>query len=470
MKRFASASLAIASACLFAASAGAGRARYGGTLHVRTAAAIASTDPASRAADTAERRAREQTLAFVFETLTSIDHAGLRPALATSWQSASGDARWRFRIRSGVRLHDGSILQPWHVETALRRVEPDWKIAAGAEEVTIDLPAPQADLPWTLARRQFAIAVQGGARDPLGTGPFRIDRLDGRRLTLRAHDGCWTGRPFVDAIDVDMGQPIADGVAALERGRVDIAPAPQTDLRRLAQRGLRTIASQPRDIFVLVFEPHRAEGGDAPVRRALAAAIDRSAICTVLLQSACDPAPTLVPRWLSGYAPLMPAVDRAAARAAAAPLPAARRALTIRVEPTDPIARAVADRIAVDGRETGLAVTVQAPTGLAPRPDARLLHLAVEEMTADRVLAEIATALGARVVAPSGAAPAPGLPLDAVYRAERALLASDVVVPIVHVASVYGIGERVEFAGPSAVLPSGAWDAANVWLRPERQP
>lgn len=471
MKRFTSASLAIASAWLLGVPAHAARPHYGGTLRLQTLGTIRTLDPAAPAADAAERIVRERTLPLAFETLVSIDPAGgLRPALAAAWQSDANGARWRFRLRAGVKLHDGSVLEAWHVASALRVVEPSWKVGAAGEEVTIDLDSPQPDLPWELARQRRAVVVRRQGSDAIGSGAFRVDRLEGRRLTLRAHDGYWAGRPFVDAIDIEMGHPVAEQLTGLEAGRVDVATVQPTDVRRLTQRGLRTVSSRPLDLVALVFEPHRAQPSDDAIRRAVAVSIDRPAVCAVLLQSFGEPATTLLPRWLSAGAALAQADNRQSARGAIAGLPLDQRTITLRVDASDPLAQAIAERLAVDAREVGLTMTVQAPVGLAPRPDARLLRVPLEATTPNRALAGVMAALGPRVATlPATVAPLTATSgIDAVYRADRALVQQDVVVPVVHLMDVYGVGDRVEFWRAPGVLPSGAWDLANVWLRPDK--
>ncbi|OLC46486.1 MAG: hypothetical protein AUH43_14020 [Acidobacteria bacterium 13_1_40CM_65_14] len=220
-----------------------------------------------------------------------------------------------------------------------------------------------------------------------------------------------------------------------------------TDLRRLVQRGLRSVSSRALEAFALVFEPHRATPADLLVRRAVATSIDRVTLSTVLLQRQAEPAAALLPSWLSGYAPMFQSTPASASsRTAIAALPLDERRLTLRVEAADPVAQAIAERVAVDAREAGITIKVQAPVGLAPRPDVRLVRVAFDATTPDRVLAAIMAALGSRATALATTEPAPaiGAPLDTVYRVERALVERDIIVPIVHLPVLYGLGERVE--------------------------
>jgi len=467
MKRFISACLALASLCLAGSAVHGARPQYGGTLRVEIDAAMRPLDPAAADIDAAGAAARRRGLGLVFEPLVAADADGLRPVLATSWQSDARGARWRLRLRSNVRLHDGSLLESWQVATALRVSEPAWTIATDGDTVVINTVDPVRDLPWVLTDLHHAIVVRTAGGALLGTGPFQIDRLEPARLSLRAHDGYWDGRPFLDVIRIEMGRSRAVQLSDLEGGRADFVSATPLDARRLTQRGLQMAVSRPVDVIGVVFEPRRSAETSLTWRRTLSAAVNRPSMCAVLLQKLAEPADALVPRWLSGYAPLF-ALDPKSTlpRPAVAALPLDQRELTLRIDPSDAVAQAIADRIVVDGREAGFAVKVQAPAGLAPRPDARLVRVRVLSSSPERALAAVARQFATRdVEAIVAALLTAGAPLEAVYQAEQKLLDQSLVVPIVHVPEIYGLSDRVGTWNAPAVRASGEWNFANLWLR-----
>jgi len=469
MKRFTFLLPATVSVAAAVANVDAARPHYGGTLRVQTQAIIRNLDP-SPSSPAGMIRARVQSL--VFETLTRADPAGgLRPALATTWEHDARDLVWRLHLRAGVTLHGGSALEPWHVASALRAANPRWKVSTDGDLLIVEIDRPNRDLAWELADVRNAVVVRTPAGTPSGTGPFRLERIDSTRIALHAHDEYWGGRPFLDAVQIDMGAATDNRLSNLEVGRSEMATIGPTEVRRLAQRNLRIVASRPLATYAVVFEPPAAAAAAEPLRRTIAATIDREAIRSVLLQRYGEPATMLLPGWLSGYAALAAAGDRPMSRAAISALPLEQRALTLRVDADDTLAHALADRIAVDVREIGLTMKVQAPVGLAPRADARLLRIDFAATTPDRALAAAVETLGQRVVAlaTNEAALPPGAPVDAVYRLERALLERCVIVPVVHVPEMYAITDRVRSSDGDPALANGAWNIANVWLRPERR-
>jgi peptide/nickel transport system substrate-binding protein len=440
------------SVCLAGAVLDAARPRYGGTLKLET------TDVG----------AMRHINALAYERLIAIDGSGaLRPALATSWDADAGGRRWTFRLRHGVRLHDGSPLQPPQVAAALRDLHGDWQISTEGDALTVDPGREVQDLPWQLADASNAIAIRQGAGAAIGSGPFRIDHVEAGFIALRAHDEYWDSRPFLDAVEIRTARSPADQLTDVETGRADMVSIQPTDVRRIEQRQLRVENSGLLELMALAFEPALATSASEAVRRTLAAAIDRAAIARVVLQGRAEAANALLPQWVSGYAPFV--FDGKAAplsRSAVAALPADRRTLALRVTPSDPVAQAVAQRIAVNARDAGFALTVQAPAGLGPRFDLRLARLSFRAAGPPQALSDLMAGLGPRILTLLGRITPPdaGASIEDVLLTERALMAADIIVPVVHVPELYAIGVRVQSWNGPAVLPSGAWNLANLWL------
>ena len=439
------------SVCLAGGVLGAARPHYGGTLRIETGSA----------------GVMRHVNALAYETLVTIDATGgLRPVLATSWTGDAGGRRWSFHLRRGVVLHDGSILQPVQVAAALQALHADWQITPDVDSVAIDPGRDAPGLPWEIADSSSAISIHSSAGQPIGSGPFHVERVDAGTIALRAHDNYWDSRPFLDAIELRT-RAATDQLTDLEAGRADMVPIQPTDVRRVEQRQLRIEASRPLELVVLAFEaPFAAPTNDA-IRRTFAAAIDRGAIARVVLQGRAEPTEALLPEWISGYPPFVLVRTASLMRPPAiAALPAARRTLALRVGAADPTAQAIAQRIAVNARDAGFTVNVQAPAGLGPRFDVRLLRVPFRAATPADALTDVVTGIGARTITLVGRLDVPdrGASVETVLATERALVARDVIIPIVHVPELYALSGRVQSWNGPIVLPNGAWNLANVWL------
>ena len=277
---------------------------------------------------------------------------------------------------------------------------------------------------------------------------FSITRWEaGRRAAFAADENAPGGRPFLDAVEVELARPPSEQAIDLDVGKADLIEIPPGEARR-QPAGRRTWSSQPVRILLLAFGP-RVD--DARAREALALAVDRAAILNVLLQRQGEISGALLPQWLSGYAFLFNAAsDPAKARSLAAALPAPARSFTIGAE--DAALRPIAERIALNARDAGLAVSLASQPGAA---DVRLLEARIASADPSHALAALADTLG--LPAP----PRADSP-DALYSAERGLLEGFRVVPLFHLADVYGVAARVK--GGPGISPLGEWRMENVWL------
>ncbi len=292
--------------------------------------------------------------------------------------------------------------------------------------------------------------------DPPQSGPgiadlgaaFSIARWEGGRSALyTAENSAPGGRPFLDGIEIQMARPLREQAIDLELGKADLVELGPNELRRTSA-GRRVWTSAAVRLLALEFGPDAA---DPRVREALALSVDRAAIHSVLLQRQGEIAGGLLPQWISGDAFLFPTTpDPARARSLAAPLPPAMRALTLGFQ--DPAWRAVADRIAVNARDAGLMVT---PAPANPSADVHLVEVRITSAEPWQALAGLAASLAL-------AEPPHGGSAEALFAAERGLLADFRVIPLLHLPYVYGVGPRVR--GGPGVTPLGEWRFEKLWL------
>jgi peptide/nickel transport system substrate-binding protein len=276
----------------------------------------------------------------IFDSLVYTDAAlRLAPGLATSWR-ALDDNRWEFKLRQGVRFHDGSPFSADDVVFTLERIPTlagsPASFAVYTGRITeIETPDPYTVifktarptplLPVDMA--QFGIlsrkAAEGLGSDELnhgrglvGTGPYRFVGWDrGRRITLEAYDGYWGGRePWRRVVLESIAAPEAR-VQALRDGRVDVieAPPPQALARLKDDPELGLAFGLSSRLIYLQFdhaqEPTPGVGGsggknpfkDRQVRAAFSKAIDRRALVDEVLSGLGMPASQLVPPGMFGY-------------------------------------------------------------------------------------------------------------------------------------------------------------------------
>ncbi|KAA6458295.1 hypothetical protein DYQ86_20475 [Acidobacteria bacterium AB60] len=436
--------LAILLAGLAAPAAARTRPRYGGTLRIETVG-----DPWQLPSGIARR--------LVLDGLTTLDAAGnVRPALATDWQSENAGHRWIFRLRPGVRFHDGSPLTTIAVVASLNASCPSdcpWtSLRASGAAVVFSSDAPMPNLPALLAGDEFLIALtlSSEGKTPTaatGTGPFQVTGFSNGVLSLSANDTCWQGRPFVDTLEIRTRRALSDQRLDLVAGRADVIEVPAEDARQARQQHLLLLASPPVQLLALEI----ADSGplaNPNLRAAIALAVDRSALANVIFQKEGQVAASLLPQSLSGYAFLF-APERDLARAQQLRGGITPPSLPFRVE-GDGALQLAGQRIALNLREAGFPTQLNSA---ASHPDLVLRILPIEFPAPAATLEQ----LFRRNDHPDPVEDNPA----AEYKAERGFLDRKTVVPLLHLPRVYALSPRVR---DLALHADGSLDLANASL------
>ncbi len=452
---------AAASLLLCVPARAATRPGYGGTLRMEVSGSLSSLDPVQESGLASDAGLRSRVAALLFDGLVRLDERGtVQPALATSWQHDADFRRWTFVVRDNVKMHNGSRLSPRLVVTSLAAANGAWKVHLAGDDVVVESDSPMPELPAELARPRYAIVGRGLEGALTGTGPFRVAEFQpGKRLVLRANEDCWAGRPYLDAIEITFARTPRDQSIDLQAERADVIELPADQARRAAQAGMRIVTSSPAELLAIVFSP---KVQDLRVREAVSAAIDRASIHGVLLQKQGEAVASLLPQWVSGYAFLYPT-----ARNEQPPLRnpgLSPQVLTLAYDWSDPVAKSVAERVAVNARDAGVSVQVLGEN-LATRPgnaDMTLVRVALASSWPSVALAALAVDFGYKEQAqPIAANPSP----QALYAAERGLLRDFMIVPLAYVPEVYALSPRVR----NWVMPrQGGWPLANASLVQEK--
>src|SRR5919108_4491585 len=261
--------LAASSLLLVGLAHAARRPQYGGTLHVAMQSAPSSLDPA--ALGQLDAVTCRNLSSLLFDTLVTTDDLGrVHPALALNWQADPGNQRWQFRLRRGVAFDDGSLLTPAAVAASLRAGNPNWTIYALDDSVAIELNSSNPWLPAELALSKNSIVKRLPSKVS-GTGPFRIsDWQPGKKLVIAANEDYWGGRPFVNSVEILLGNNTRDQLMLLELGRADLIEIPPEQARRIAMEGRRVSESASLELLALVFTHQQPTSEDQKLLDAVA--------------------------------------------------------------------------------------------------------------------------------------------------------------------------------------------------------
>lgn len=277
-----------------------------------------------------------EAVALLFDNLTQFDPDGrLVPGLATSW-SASADGRtWTFRLRAGVRFHDGrpvditAVVASFHRALRMRseggRIWPLLPIL-GAQAVAdsgaavlsglaivddstiaFTLTEPLNIFPKLLAMPVAAIVPTPTPADfgeaPIGSGPWRFVSWSHDDLLVFARNDDWWGGPAAsDTLRVRIIPETFTQGAEFESGRLSVVEIPvgETVSWESAPNRVLQRRAAMRAVYVAI-NTTRGPLTDVRVRQALNHAVNMPAILDRVMHGRGVLAAGSIPPGLDGY-------------------------------------------------------------------------------------------------------------------------------------------------------------------------
>ncbi|MFI7021119.1 ABC transporter substrate-binding protein [Micromonospora sp. NPDC049900] len=299
----------------------------------------------------------------VFETLVSPEEGGTKvsPGLAESWEPDAAGTTWTFKLRSGVKFHDGTDFNAeavctnfdrWYNAKGLMQ-SPDvtayWQdimggfatneddtlpeslfkscTATDATTVSLAFTRVSSKIPAALMLPSFSIHspkalqeydasnVTGSADDikyptyatehPTGTGPFKFKSWDvpNKTLTLERNEDYWGEKAKLKSL---IFRTISDENArkqALRSGDIQgydlVGPA---DVEPLKGEGFNVLTRPPFNILYLAInQKGNPKLADLKVRQALAHAVNRQALVDSKLPPGAQVAVNFFPETVEGW-------------------------------------------------------------------------------------------------------------------------------------------------------------------------
>jgi peptide/nickel transport system substrate-binding protein len=224
--------------------------------------------------------------------------------LAESWEASDDVKQWTFKIRKGVRFHDGKEMTPDDVlATFKRHSDPNAKSGAlgvmeniaemkvDGDNLVVTLNNADADLPLLLSDYHLVIQPNGGADAPdagIGTGPYKIEANEPgvRHLATKFADHWRDDVGFVDTVEILVMNDNTARMSALQSGQVHIInrvePKTVALLEGMGGVVIERVPSKGHYVFIMHCNTPPFDNND--LRMALKLAIDREAMVNQILQ------------------------------------------------------------------------------------------------------------------------------------------------------------------------------------------
>ena len=250
-----------------------------------------------------------QALAPHYSTLLKFDAASypaIAGELADSWTVSADQKTYRFKIRNGVKFHDGSILTAEDIKATFERLRnPPAGVSSlrkasfsdiesidtvGDSEVIFKLSQPNGAMlsvfasPWNCVYSKKLLEADKDypSKKVMGTGAFTFVRHEnGTQWIGRRFDGYFRGdRPYLDGFKAILFPASATMANAMQGGQImtdfrGLTPADKT--RLTSALGDKVVVDEMPEIthVMFTFNSTVAPFNDPRVRRALSLAVDR---------------------------------------------------------------------------------------------------------------------------------------------------------------------------------------------------
>jgi peptide/nickel transport system substrate-binding protein len=266
----------------------------------------------------------------MFDSLTTRDaNMKVVPQLAESWW-ALNDTTWEFKLRRGVKFHNGDDFTAEDVKFTLERVVKEGALDGKTSPrksllgplsdvniiddytVQIETVKPWPILPLMLTLQEIvpgkymkAVGSQGFQKKPIGTGPFRLVRAEGRKLLiLERFEDYYGGSLEIPPVQVAPLKHLifktvlvkAEQIAMLKKGEGDIITHVPPEAIRILQTtpGIKMLTCRATRSFFAEINSIKPPFDDRRIRLALNHAVDIQAVVDNILKGHGKALPTVL--------------------------------------------------------------------------------------------------------------------------------------------------------------------------------
>ena len=276
----------------------------------------------------------------IYETLVKYgeDNTEIEPALAESWEVSKDAKTYTFKLKSGIKFHDGT---DFNAEAVVKNFDR-WaqskdeakfayypsmfggfegdkghviKDVKAIDDTTVEftLNRPLAPFLKNVAMSTFAIASptafekdpEGLSKNPVGTGPFKFKSWkQGSTVEVVKNEDYWQdGLPKLDGITFKIIKDNSARLNAVTKGEVDLMDGLNpSDLGKVkADKNLQIFERPSMNVGYYSFNTEMEPFNKKEVRQAISHLINKEDLIKNFYEGTAEPAKNPMPPSVSGY-------------------------------------------------------------------------------------------------------------------------------------------------------------------------
>ncbi len=240
----------------------------------------------------------------IHEGLLKVDeNYNLVPRLAESYEVSPDGLVYTFRLRRGVKWHDGrdftSADVKYNIEWVMNPDNASIRRPLFADVERVETPDPytvvvrlkQPNAPFLILAMTTElvpkhyheqVGEKAYKQRPVGTGPYKFkEQQVGKYVLLEANENYWGGRPHIDFFKEELVPEPSVRAVALETGKADSSTwqlAPEDTLRFMNHPNFQHLRAPSTAVNHFVINNRRPYFQDKRVRQAMMYAVDRDAM------------------------------------------------------------------------------------------------------------------------------------------------------------------------------------------------
>jgi peptide/nickel transport system substrate-binding protein len=246
------------------------------------------------------------------------------PSLAESWQESADGKTYEFKLRPGLKFHNGDALTTEDVKFSFERYKGASAKILQDNVASIEIVDPQVvrfhlKAPWPdfmtiygttasaagiVVPKKYLTQVGEDAfkKHPIGAGPYKfVSQKPGLEVELEANTGYWRRVPNVKTLILKSVPEATTRAVMVKTGEADIGyvlDGPEAEAIQKDQR-MQVVSSKHASIFWIEFTEQwdtKSPWHDKRLRQAVNLALDRKRINEAACLGFCPPAGVIVPR------------------------------------------------------------------------------------------------------------------------------------------------------------------------------